>query len=687
MGNVEKLLSSLNSTQREAVLHIDGALLILAGAGSGKTKTLTTRLAYLIDSVGIPPNSTLTLTFTNKAATQMRYRALNLIDYINSTPPLLCTFHKFGLLFLKLHIHHLERKTNFVLIDTEDRKKIIKNIDSTLPSGILLNEISKMKNAIIYPQNALQSANDKISKQIANTYALYNQYLLQHNMLDFDDLLLLSFEILDKDDSLCAEISRQYSYIMVDEYQDTNELQYKLLKKLCFTHNNICVVGDDDQSIYGWRGANINNILDFKDNFCDAKIIRLEQNYRSTSEILDAANALISHNERRLGKELQSVRGKGKQIEVIKSSDERSEAINIAKRIRKLVENGENLENIAILFRLNALSRSIEEGLNKENIPYKLIGAVRFYERAEIKDILSYFRLLVNINDDFSLLRIINRPKRGIGKGTQDKLERFATLHQISIHQAITYHANELGISSRQINAISGIFALLEELKEALNHSSIKFLELFKEKINILDTFENNQDDIDREANINEFYGYFREYIIQNPMASLEDFLNDISLSSDDSDIDGAVSCMSVHSAKGLEFEHLFVIGFESGFFPLMSENGDIEEERRLGYVAITRAKSELVISYVDSRFYKGKRTALYPSQFLKEAGLVAKKENHTSDENDKSFKKNDLVRHKIFGVGRVVSVIGEKQAMFLRINFGGMEKEIIASFVCKIEG
>lgn len=676
------ILESLNDEQKLAATHIDDALLILAGAGSGKTKTLTTRLAYLLDTIGIPAESTLTLTFTNKAAAEMRYRALNLISNKDSAPPLLCTFHRFGLLFLKFHINKINRDSNFVLIDTDDKKKIIKNLNSNLPTNLLASEISKFKNNIISPNQAKETLRDPIHKEIAKIYEQYNTYLINNNMLDFDDLLLVTYEILDKDSSLCSEISKKYNYIMVDEYQDTNELQYKLLQKLCKEHNNICVVGDDDQSIYGWRGANINNILDFTKQFKDAKTIRLEKNYRSTAQILDVANNLISFNTKRLGKNLVSVIGNGKDVEIIETLDERSEALSIAKKIKNIIKNGAKLEEIAILFRLNALSRSLEDGLRKENIPYKIIGAVRFYERAEIKDILSYFRLIVNMQDNFSFMRIINRPKRGIGKVTQDKLEDFINKKQVSIYTAIKQCKDEIGINKKHLDSIEGIFDIIDELKEALEHSTIGFLEAFKNKIDILDTFNNIEDEIDRKANIDEFYGFFRDYILQNPTASLEDFLNDIALSSDgDNDVENAISCMSVHSSKGLEFKYLFVVGLEEGFFPIISDTEGIEEERRLGYVAFTRAKSELYLSFTKSRFYKGKRTQLQKSRFLIEAGLL----DGVIQTSDCLFNKNDLVNHKIFGIGRIIDINKSGSDMKLKINFGGIIREILSSFVSKV--
>ena len=676
------IFDSLNDEQRLAVKHIDGALLILAGAGSGKTKTLTTRLAYLIDEVGISASSTLTLTFTNKAASEMRQRALNLIKNKDCSPPLLCTFHRFGLLFLKFNISRINREPNFVLIDTDDKKKIIKNLNSSLPTSFLASEISRFKNDILSPEDIKDISQNLPHKELAKIYEQYNAYLLANNMLDFDDLLLVTYKILDSNPNLASEISDRYKYIMVDEYQDTNDLQYKLLQQLCKEHNNICVVGDDDQSIYSWRGANINNILDFSKQFSGAKVIRLEKNYRSSTQILAVANNLIKNNNKRLGKNLISVLGDGKEVEILESNDERIEALNIARKIKNLLKNGAKLENIAILFRLNALSRALEDGLRKENIPYKLIGAVRFYERAEIKDILSYFRLMINIEDNFSFMRIINRPKRGIGKVTQDKLESFVKDRQISIFKAIKEHRNEININKKHLDTIEGIFDIINELRETLNEATMAFLEAFKEKINILDTFTSTEDEVDRKANIDEFYGFFRDYILQNPTASLEDFLNDIALSSDsDQNVENAISCMSVHSSKGLEFEYLFVIGLEEGFFPLISDTTDMQEERRLAYVAFTRAKSELCASFVKSRFYKGKRTELKQSRFLAEAGLV----DDTTQEKTTLFNRNDLVNHKIFGIGRILDINQNKNEIKLKINFGGVTREILSSFVSKV--
>lgn len=689
------ILADLNPFQAQAVEQIDGPLLILAGAGSGKTKTLTSRLAYMIDCVGIPSSDTLTLTFTNKAAVEMRNRALLMVKSTYMIPPLLCTFHKFGLLFLKFNIHYLGRKSNFVVIDSDDKKKIIKSIISSIPNCSLplssaVNSISSLKNSGIFTAEAKERIFDTNSKQIARCYEAYEAYLLEKNLIDFDDLLLLTYDILHKNSDICAEYSLRYNYIMVDEYQDTNLLQYNILSKLCTKHKNICVVGDDDQSIYGWRGADINNILNFTKEFEGAKIIKLEDNYRSTSQILSCANALISNNIKRLGKTLRSVKGNGEEVRVISSIDERDEALNIAREIKKLIAIGVNASEIAILFRLNALSRGIEDGLLKESISYKLIGAVRFYERSEIKDILAYFRLVVNIDDDFSLLRIINKPRRGIGKVTQERVESFAKSHNISIFNAISKYSNEIGISNKHLKALNELFELIFELKEIANVEIGKFIDMFKDKVNILDAYD--ADDIDREANIDELCGYFKDYVLHNSECSLEDFLNDIALSSDSDDtFDNQVCCMSIHSAKGLEFDYVFVVGCEEGFFPILSDTSDLQEERRLGYVAFTRAKKYLSLCYAKSRFYKGKRELLNPSRFLKESNIFGKVDDDinseviSSDTKIDEIVKNDLVNHKIFGAGRVMEVQKSGLEVKLLINFGGITRVILSSFVTKI--
>ncbi len=688
---MEQIFENLNSSQREAVEHIDGAMLILAGAGSGKTKTLTTRLAYLVGEVGIDPANTLTLTFTNKAAAEMRERALKLMPTKVSYPPLLCTFHKFGLLFLKFHIEKLGRKNTFVIIDSDDKKRLLRSIAKELKIDLniafIASEVSKYKNSLLTPEVVIQKAELSDYKQIAAIYEKYQANIEENNLVDFDDLLMLTYKILDENETLRKETSNRYKYIMVDEYQDTNELQYRLLEHLCCEHENICVVGDDDQSIYGWRGANIRNILEFADNFKETKTVKLETNYRSTEPILKAANTLIEHNSTRLGKKLTSHKGAGQDVKLLHSLDESMESKAIAHQIHALIDSGVDPDEIAVLYRINALSRSLEEGFSKEGLSFKLIGGMRFYERAEIKDIISYFRVLANPHDDFSLVRIINKPKRGIGKASIEKLQKAAFDTQMSLFsyiEASLAGSQPLVISKKVATSLAKLIEDVKVLQEEAKTTLGNFITLFDERIKLKDHYAGMVDGFDRIMNIDEFYGYFRDAVIKNPDLTLDEFLNDISLQSDQDQIEeDAITIMSIHAAKGLEFEHLFVIGLEEEFFPLLGEGCNMEEERRLGYVAITRAKSDLTLCYVDSRFYKGRRKMIDKSRFLGEAGLV--QDASLKITKASSFKKGDLVKHKIFGIGRVQAANKSGKDYKLLINFGGNKKEILSSFVQSI--
>lgn len=688
---METILNALNPSQREAVEHIDGAMLILAGAGSGKTKTLTSRLAYLVGIVGIDPANTLTLTFTNKAATQMRERALKLMPTKVSYPPLLCTFHKFGLLFLKFHIEKLGRSNAFVIIDSDDKKRLLRSIAKILKIDLniafIASEISKYKNSILSPELVLEKAELPDYKKVAAIYAQYQSNIIENNLVDFDDLLMLTYQILKEDEALRIETSNRYKYIMVDEYQDTNELQFQLLELLSSEHNNLCVVGDDDQSIYAWRGANIRNILEFADNFENCKTIKLETNYRSTEPILEAANTLIEHNSTRLGKKLVSHKGKGEKVKLLHSLDESMEAKAIAHEVQKLLDKGVDPDEIAVLYRINALSRSLEEGFSKAGVGFKLIGGMRFYERAEIKDIISYFRVLSNPYDDFSLIRIINRPKRGIGKASIEKLQKAAFDAHISIYEYIEKSlAGTLAtvISKKIAIALSKLLEDIALLQDEIKQTIGNFITLFEERIKLKDHYAGMVDGMDRILNIDEFYGYFRDVVIKNPNLTLDEFLNDISLRSEQDQLEGdSITIMSIHASKGLEFEHLFVIGLEEEFFPLLGEGCNMEEERRLGYVAITRAKSDLTLCYVDSRFYKGRRKMIDKSRFLGEAGLI--QDTSLKITKQPAFKKGDLVKHKIFGIGRVQATNKSGNGYKLLINFGGDKKEILSSFVQSI--
>ena len=679
---MEKIFEKLNEEQSRAVKQSEGPTLILAGAGSGKTTTVISRLAYLIEVLGIPASNTLTLTFTNKAAKEMRERALDMMGSI-SYPPLLCTFHKFGLLFLKFHIHLLNRQNNFVVIDTEDKKRIIKKINAELPIPLVASEISRYKNSLLTPDDAYKQAEIFQYQQIAKVYDEYEKYLNENNLVDFDDLIALTYKLLLQNPDLAMQTSQKYQYIMVDEYQDTNELQLKLIQMLCSAHKNICVVGDDDQSIYGWRGAHIRNIIEFDQDFEGATTFKLEENYRSREPILNVANALIEHNRSRHGKKLIATRGTGEDVTILNSNDENEESRKVALKITKLLESGVKAEDIAVLYRVNVLSRSIEEGLNRSGIGYKLVGGLRFYDRAEVKDLISYIRVITNFHDDFSIKRIINKPKRGLGKASIDKLELAAMKNETSIYEYVkTVSMDDLIalVKKKNANTLKEFMNNIEEVATVAQNSTYEFIDVLESTFHLKNIYLGTQDEQDRILNMDEFYGLFRDFIKKTPDASLDEFLNELTLQSDQDQVEGeSIYMMSIHASKGLEFDNVFVIGLEEGFLPLVGDGSDLEEERRLGYVAFTRAKETLTLSHAGSRFYKGRRSELQKSRFFNESGLCA---GSLIVEKNTSFKKGDLVRHKIFGTGRVTGVSKSGREFKLSINFAGTTRDILASFV-----
>ncbi len=712
------IFAGLNKAQQEAAAHIDGAMLILAGAGSGKTKTITTRLAYLIDEVGIPATNTLTLTFTNKAASVMRTRALNLLTHNAGQNPLLCTFHKFGLMFLRLYIERLGRKNDFVVIDTDDAKKILKNLlndDEKLSVSTILNHISAYKNELASVEDAfkeldfIQGFEREKYQKIARYYKAYQEMLLRLNFVDFDDLLLLSYNILNADENFAKEQSTKYHYIMVDEYQDTNELQFQILQKLCTTHENIAVVGDDDQSIYAWRGAKIENILNFQKQFHNVKLVKLEQNYRSTSLILDAANSLIEHNKKRLGKTLISTKETGQDIELLQSYDEKDESQKVCVAIKGLLKEGIKPSEIAILYRVNALSRALEEALMKAQLPFKILSGMRFYERAEIKDIIAYLRFLLNHNDDFSLKRIINKPKRAFGETSFKKLQSKAKELNLPLFETLCALQGTKFFSAKLDKEMATFTNAIMQLSQIDDLRLL--LDEFEKLIKLKDFYKDSTDGDERVRNIDEFYANVKERADKGEIASINELLNEISLQSEQDEVEGeCVYLMSIHASKGLEFDAVFIVGLEDGFFPILSEDGDIEEERRLAYVAITRAKKRLFLSTTNSRFYRGSRSYnLETSKFLGETGVLDENElevifepeemKRIKDENlskklgaqglkaslakgaNEPLKKGDLVKHKIFGIGRVVGAHKGK----VGVNFGGIERTIMAEFLEKV--
>ncbi|MGB3962759.1 MAG: UvrD-helicase domain-containing protein [Sulfurimonas sp.] len=679
---MKKIFDRLNESQAKAVRQTEGPVLILAGAGSGKTTTIVSRLAYLIEEVGIPASNTLTLTFTNKAAKEMRERSAAMISQ-SAYPPLLCTFHKFGLLFLKFNIHLLGRENNFVVIDSDDKKRIIKKINAELATPLIASEISRYKNSLLSPDDAYKQAEFFNYQQIAKVYEAYETYLHENNLVDFDDLIALTYKLLKENPTLAEQTSQKYQYIMIDEYQDTNELQLKLVQILCKTHNNICVVGDDDQSIYGWRGAHIRNIMEFDKDFAGTSVFKLEENYRSKEPILKVANALIEHNRSRLGKTLLATRGSGDDVAILNSGDENEEARKIAIHIKRLLESGISANDIAILYRVNVLSRSIEEGLNRAGIAYKLVGGLRFYDRSEVKDLISYLRVITNHHDDFSFKRIVNKPKRGLGKASVDKLELAAHAKGSSMYEFIKDASlEELEVIVRKKNALT-LKEFLQKIEQAAHvaaESTYDFIDLLEDSFELKKIYAGMPDETERVLNMDEFYGLMRDFVKKTPEASIDEFLNELTLQSEQDQVEGeSIYMMSIHASKGLEFKHVFIIGLEEGFLPLVGDGSDLEEERRLGYVSFTRAKDTLTLSHVDSRFYKGRRSELQKSRFFNEAGLCA---GSLIVEKNTAFKKGDLVRHKIFGTGRVTGIGKSGREFKLKINFAGTTRDILASFV-----
>jgi len=570
---MEKIFEKLNESQTAAVKQTEGPVLILAGAGSGKTTTVVSRLAYLIEGVGIPASNTLTLTFTNKAAKEMRERSSSMMKNL-SFPPLLCTFHKFGLLFLKFNIHLLNRQNNFVVIDTDDKKRIIKKINSEIPTPLIASEISRYKNSLLNPEDAYKQAEYFNYQQIAKIYEEYETYLLENNLVDFDDLIALTYRLLDENEDLARATSQKYRYIMVDEYQDTNELQLKLLQKLCSAHNNLCVVGDDDQSIYGWRGAHIRNIMEFDQDFNGTSVFKLEENYRSREPILKVANSLIEHNRSRLGKKLIPTRGSGEDVTILNSNDENEEARKIASKVAKLLDSGVKAEDIAVLYRVNVLSRSIEEGLNRAGIAYKLVGGLRFYDRAEIKDLISYIRVITNFHDDFSFKRIVNKPKRGLGKASVDKIELAAHANESSIFdyiEKISLSDLEILVKNKNAKTLKKFVKDIQSVAKVVAESTYNFIDVLEETFHLKNIYAGMPDEAEKILNMDEFYGLFRDFVKNSPEASLDEFLNELTLQSEQDQVEGeSIYMMSIHASKGLEFDHIFIIGMEEGFLPLI---------------------------------------------------------------------------------------------------------------------
>ena len=665
-------IDNLNKEQQKAVLVNSGPLLVLAGAGSGKTKVLTTKIAYLIDDIGVSPYSILAITFTNKAAKEMSERLYNMIGE-ESTKCQISTFHSFGLKILRENYSYLGYFNNFIIMDSEDTLSIIKkilkelNLDSKIYNPFAIrSKISGCKNELMEPLDYEKYAASEFEKIVLKVYEMYQATLKKNNSVDFDDLLVLPIKLFKAYPEILQKYQERYKYILIDEYQDTNEAQYILTKMISNKYRNICVVGDVDQSIYGFRGANYRNILNFEKDYKDALVIKLEQNYRSTNNILEAANCVIKNNKERKDKVLWSKKDKGPKVSYFRAFNERDEAFYVIREIKKLLANGTNPQDIAVLYRTNAQSRIMEEELLKENLSYRVVGSFYFYSRKEIKDLIAYLRLIHNEKDNVSLLRVINTPKRGIGNKTVNNLINIANIENKSIYEVIS-SGKELEFKN-----------MIEDLKEI--SKNITLTELIDKVLDVTGIKEEYKNEKTLEAdirieNLEEFKSITKSFEEKYGLVSLEDFLLEISLVSDVNeykDDKNRISLMTVHSVKGLEFDNVFVIGLEEGIFPHINslmDNSEIEEERRLMYVAITRAREKLYLvnarmrtlygreqANPESRFVKEIDEKLLDKEFKEENKQLIKKEEHFYEE-DVEYNVGDFVYHEVFGQGKVVEV------------------------------
>ena len=615
-------LDGLNNMQKLAVEKTDGPLLILAGAGSGKTKVLTTKIAYLIEKLNINPYNILAITFTNKAAKEMKERIINMLGSVANSIQI-STFHSFGLTIVRENCESLGLKSNFTILDSEDSLTIIKKImkelnisSEKLKPKFVKNQISGAKNELLSPIEYERFAMTDFEKDVVEIYKMYQKRLLLSNSVDFDDLLMMPIILFKNNSEILSHYQERFKYILIDEYQDTNEAQYSLVKMIGQKHKNICVVGDNDQSIYSFRGANYKNILNFEKDYKNAETIMLEENYRSTKNILKVANNIIENNSKRKDKVLWTENDEGNKVKYYRANDEKDESFYVTKEIERLISEGTKKSEIAVLYRTNAQSRTIEESLLRENIPYKVIGSFYFYNRKEIKDLISYLKLIYNSFDDVSLLRIINVPKRGIGEKTIQNLIEKSNRENKCLFDSIE-SGKELIFKQiiEKIKKKSENCSLTELIDLILDETGMK-AELINDK-----TLESEI----RIENLEEFKSITKNFEEKYGIISLDEFLDEISLVSDieehknDNDV---VTLMTIHSAKGLEFDNVFIIGMEEGIFPhfnsLMDQN-QIEEERRLCYVAVTRAKQNLWILNAKRRLLYGKDNFNPPSRFLTE--------------------------------------------------------------------
>ncbi|WP_158392029.1 ATP-dependent helicase [Fusobacterium nucleatum] len=723
------LLEKLNDKQREAASQIDGSILILAGAGSGKTRTITYRIAHMIENVGISPYSILAVTFTNKAAKEMRERVEELVGDVAKACTI-STFHSFGMRLLRMYGKEVGYNSNFTIYDTDDQKRIVKAIlkgQNLSINGVKLTErdlvsmISKIKEQI-----KTLDEYSVMNKQIVEVYDKYNRALLESNAMDFSDILLNTYKLLQKPEIL-EKVQNKYKYIMIDEYQDTNNLQYKIIDLIARKSSNLCVVGDENQSIYGFRGANILNILNFENNYNNAKIIKLEENYRSTTTILDAANELIKNNKSSKDKKLWTQNGKGDLIKVLACDNARDEVSRIIEIIKRNHQNGIAYRDMTILYRTNAQSRLFEEGFLRYNIPHKVFGGISFYSRAEIKDIIAYLSIIVNPQDELNLQRIINVPKRKVGEKGIEKIITYARENNLNLLEALSHIKEISGLTVVGKEKILEMYDIIKELKDlSYTETASYIVQTLIDKIKYIDYIKENYSDAEaRIENIDEFKNSILE--LENVVGELRlnEYLENVSLISATDDLEEKsdyVKLMTIHNSKGLEFPIVFLVGFENEIFPgtrAMFEEKEMEEERRLCYVALTRAEKKLYLSHATIRFVYGQDRLSTPSVFLKEIpekllDIDVKKErlyfaDDYSDEikayeNNRKFEKKkteintkntikipdntkevldtlgfkvgDKVKHKKFGLGVIKNIDAKK--IYVQYVDGAKEMAII---------
>ncbi len=633
MTGQDKILAGLNPPQLEAVTYGDGPLLVLAGAGSGKTRVLTSRVAYLIDTGRAAPEQILAVTFTNKAAGEMKARIERMVD-VSGSRMQVSTFHSFSALLLRMYGDRIGLPHNYTIYDEDDAQSAAKacltelKIDSKkITAGLVRDRISDAKTELVGPEEFAKTAYSSDFKKIAEVYARYEKKLKAAGALDFDDLLVNSVKLLQQDSEIRSRLQQKYRYLLIDEYQDTNKPQYLIAKILSQAHKNIFAVGDEDQSIYGWRGANINNILNFEHDFPDCKIIRLEQNYRSTQTILKAASTVVANNRMRKGKTLFSVGDKGESLVLLITESDADEAERVAQRLEDQIRCNIPRSEIAILYRTNAQSRALEESLKRRFIPYKIVGGIRFYQRKEIKDLLAYLKLIDNPNDDVSFRRVVNYPKRGLGEATLAQLEAKANELSRSLLELISRPEQLDFIPAGAAGKLAKFAQVIDYFTKVAGKLPLgQLMQLVADKSGITAELK-SLDPVESEArleNVEELIGSGTEYAQENAEASVSTFLQEISLYTDLDDYDrqsDAVTLMTLHGAKGLEFDSVFITGLEDGLFPIsrsLDDDAKLEEERRLFYVGMTRAKSRLTITYAMHRARFGNKQT-FRSRFLDE--------------------------------------------------------------------